>query len=111
MAGSFAGTTLRYGRRGLAGTRATQISLVEGRLTELQRTGEFVFIREHGAAPFETSAMAQAERADRGGAVLVRPDGYIGWAGASARQWDREWVGSPAHIARGAIAAPRVAAG
>jgi 2-polyprenyl-6-methoxyphenol hydroxylase-like FAD-dependent oxidoreductase len=84
VAGSFAGTTLRYGRRGLVGTRATQIPLVEGRLTELQRTGGFVLVREHGAAPVEALGMLQAERADDGPAVLVRPDGYIAWAGASA---------------------------
>ena len=85
VAGSFAGTTLRYGRRGLVGTRATQIPLLEGRLTEMQRTGKLVFVREHGAAPVETPGMLQAERADGGPAVLVRPDGYVAWAGASAQ--------------------------
>lgn len=84
VAGSFAGTTLRYGRRGPVGTRATQIPLVEGRLTELQRTGGFVLVRERGAAPVEAPGMLQAERADDGPGVLVRPDGYIAWAGASA---------------------------
>ncbi|OBG64496.1 MULTISPECIES: FAD-dependent oxidoreductase [unclassified Mycobacterium] len=85
VAGSFAGTTLRYGRHGLVGTRATQIPLVEGRLTELQRTGGFVLVRERGAPPVEAPGMLQAERTDRGPAVLVRPDGYIGWAGPSAQ--------------------------
>ncbi|OBI29242.1 FAD-dependent oxidoreductase [Mycobacterium sp. E2238] len=84
-AGSFAGTTLRYGRRGLVGTRATAISLAEGRLTELQRTGGFVLVREHGAPPVDAPGMLQAERTDRGPAVLVRPDGYIAWAGSSAQ--------------------------
>src|SRR5262249_25627825 len=88
VAGSFAGTTLRYGRRGLVGTRATQIPLVEGRLTELQRTGGFVLVRERGAAPVTASRMLQAERADDGPAVLVRPDGYIAWAGASSEELD-----------------------
>lgn len=85
VAGSFAGTGLRYGRRGLVGTRAAAIPLVEGRLTRLQRGGGYVFIREYGAAPVEAPAMLQAERADHGPAVLVRPDGYIAWAGASAQ--------------------------
>jgi len=89
VAGSFAGTTLRYSRRGLVGTRATTIPLVEARLTELQRTGEFVFIREYGAAPIEAPGVVQAERADRGPAVLVRPDGYIAWAGASVQAPER----------------------
>ena len=85
VAGSFAGTTLRYGRRGLVGSRATGIPLVEGRLTELQRTGGFVLVRERGAPPVEAPGMLQAERTDGGPAVLVRPDGYIGWAGSSAQ--------------------------
>ncbi|GAB1812768.1 FAD-dependent oxidoreductase [Mycobacterium sp. MUNTM1] len=85
VVGSFAGTTLRYGRRGLVGTRAAAIPLVDERLTHLQRGGGFVFIREYGTAPVDTPGMPQAERADRGPAVLVRPDGYIAWAGASAQ--------------------------
>ncbi|OJZ71641.1 FAD-dependent oxidoreductase [Mycobacterium paraffinicum] len=84
VAGSFAGTTLRYGRRGLVGTRATQIPLAGGRLTELQRAGGFVLVRERGAPPVEAPGMLQAERTDRGPAVLVRPDGYVGWAGSAA---------------------------
>ncbi|GAA4536989.1 FAD-dependent oxidoreductase [Mycobacterium paraffinicum] len=85
VAGSFAGTTLRYGRRGLVGTRATAIPLTVGRLTELQRAGGFVLVREHGAGPVDAPGMLQAERTDRGPAVLVRPDGYVGWAGSSAQ--------------------------
>ncbi len=90
IAGSFAGTTLRYGRRGLVGTRATQIPLAEGRLTVLQRSGDFVLIRERGsslaaaAGTADTAEVVQAERTDDGPAVLVRPDGYIAWAGDSA---------------------------
>lgn len=88
VAGSFAGTGLRYGRRGPVGTRATQIPLAEGRLTELQRTPRFVLIREHGADPVEVSGVLQAERTDDGPAVLVRPDGYIAWTGDSV---DERW--------------------
>jgi 2-polyprenyl-6-methoxyphenol hydroxylase-like FAD-dependent oxidoreductase len=87
IAGSFSGITLRYRRsrdqNPLVGTRATQIPLVAGRLTEIQRRPGFVLIREHGAAPVDGYDLLQAERADAGPAVLVRPDGYIGWAGAS----------------------------
>ncbi len=88
VAGSFAGTALRYGRRGLVGTRAATIPLVQARLTQLQRGGGYVLIREHGAAPIEAPGVQQAERADHGPAVLVRPDGYIAWAGASVRAAD-----------------------
>jgi 2-polyprenyl-6-methoxyphenol hydroxylase-like FAD-dependent oxidoreductase len=102
IAGNFAGTTLRYGhRRGesaLVGTRATQIPLAQGRITELQRLPGFVFIRELGAAPVDAAGLLQAERTDDGPAVLVRPDGYIAWAGDSVDRpaWARalaKWSG------------------
>ena len=52
------------------------------RLTELQRTPGFVFVRERGTRPL-VAGVIQTERADDGPAVLVRPDGYIAWAGPS----------------------------
>ena len=93
VAGSFAGTTLRYSHRAdesaLVGTRATQIPLIRERLTQLQREPGFVLIRECGRAAVGVTDLHQAERADAGPAVLVRPDGYIAWAGDSANcaQW------------------------
>jgi 2-polyprenyl-6-methoxyphenol hydroxylase-like FAD-dependent oxidoreductase len=88
VAGSFAGTELRYphrrGEHPLVGTRATEIPLLEGRLTQLQRHAGFVFIREHGEAPIDVPGLVEAERTDGGPAVLVRPDGYIAWAGTSS---------------------------
>jgi len=103
VAGSFAGTTLRYrhrhGESPLVGTRATPIPLTRGRLTELQRSPGFVFIRERAAAPLDTGKLIQAQRTDDGPAVLVRPDGYIAWAGSSAnltawRSVLARWTGS-----------------
>ena len=88
VAGSFAGTELRYprlrGEHRLVGTRATEIPLREGRLTRLQRCGGFVVIRESGEAPLDIPGVVDAERTDPGPAVLVRPDGYIAWAGSSS---------------------------
>jgi 2-polyprenyl-6-methoxyphenol hydroxylase-like FAD-dependent oxidoreductase len=90
VAGSFAGTELRYGRgRGehpLVGTRATEVPLAGGRLTELQRQAGFVLIqaREESACQPAMEKVAVARRTDEGPALLVRPDGYIAWAGPAA---------------------------
>ena len=68
VAGSFAGTELRYphrrGEHPLVGTRATEIPLREGRVTQLQRYAGFVFIREHGEAPVDVPGLVEAERTD-----------------------------------------------
>jgi hypothetical protein len=103
VAGSFAGTELRYphehGQDQLVGTRATEIGLLHGKLTHLQRSAGFVLIREPGVEPVGVPGLVEAERAEAGPAVLVRPDGYIAWVGgSSAREgWMtvlRRWLGS-----------------
>jgi 2-polyprenyl-6-methoxyphenol hydroxylase-like FAD-dependent oxidoreductase len=103
VAGSFAGTTLRYARRRdddpLVGTRATEIPLHETRLTLVQRSVGFVFVREAGAPCIGVRGLAEVERTDSGPAVLVRPDGYIAWAGRSSdvegwRAVLRRWSGA-----------------
>jgi 2-polyprenyl-6-methoxyphenol hydroxylase-like FAD-dependent oxidoreductase len=108
IAGSFAGTELRYPRRRrehrLVGTRATAVPLRDGRLTHLQRYAGFVLVREEGAPAADIPGLVEAERIDAGPAVLVRPDGYIAWAGASS---DRDtlttaltrWTGSSSAVA------------
>jgi hypothetical protein len=109
VAGSFAGTTLRYacqgGENSLVGTRGTQISLTQGRLTELQRVPGFVFVRERGTPEVDVAGVLQAERADSGPAVLVRPDGYIAWVGDSAHRskWAAalaSWTGTAVGVDR-----------
>ncbi|AGL19354.1 FAD-dependent oxidoreductase [Actinoplanes sp. N902-109] len=86
VAGSFAGTGLTYPRRRgdhpLVGTRATEVPLTTGRLTELQRTPGYVLIRPRGTGPVpDRPGIQQTARTDAGPALLVRPDGYIAWAG------------------------------
>jgi 2-polyprenyl-6-methoxyphenol hydroxylase-like FAD-dependent oxidoreductase len=87
VVGSFAGTELRYPRRRhdhlLVGARATEIPLNEGKLTALQRASGFILIREREAPATCCHALGEAQRRDAGPAVLVRPDGYIAWAGLS----------------------------
>jgi hypothetical protein len=103
VAGSFAGTELRYPhRRGedrLVGTRATEIPLQQGRLTRLQRSAGFVLIRECGATTADIATLVEAERTDTGPAVLVRPDGYVAWVGGGTDRGLRDalttWFGPP----------------
>jgi len=70
----------------LVGTRATEVPLVEGRLTEIQRQPGFVMIhaREETVRQPSTGRVKFARRTDEGPALLVRPDGYIAWAGPGA---------------------------
>jgi 2-polyprenyl-6-methoxyphenol hydroxylase-like FAD-dependent oxidoreductase len=106
LAGSFAGTRLRYAHRAgesaLVGTRATRIPLAHDRLAALQREPGFVLIRERGRPALNVTDLHQAERADGGTAVLVRPDGYVAWAGDSANY--SEWLDA---LARWAAPAER----
>ncbi|MFF8382210.1 FAD-dependent oxidoreductase [Streptomyces kanasensis] len=76
------------GAHPLAGRRAPDLALAEGRLYELLREGAFVLVTprgDHPASPEVTAAPGRVVRAtwahpDRHGALLVRPDGYIAWA-------------------------------
>ena len=60
--------------------------LAEGRLTELQRQPGFVLIlgNDEPMNPFIEERVITARRTDVGPALLVRPDGYIAWAGPAA---------------------------
>lgn len=93
VAGSFAGTTLRYTGTGQVGTRGTQIPLTEGRVTRHQRGGGYLLVREREAPVVDAPGLAQAQRSDAGPAVLIRPDGYIAWTGRSS---DRSWTAAVA---------------
>jgi hypothetical protein len=102
IAGSFSGVTLRYPRSSpqsrLVGTRATMVPLTHGHLTAQLRGPGFLLVREKGSAPAE-SGLNEVERSDAGPALLVRPDGYIAWAGSTTggdagwRSALAEWTG------------------
>lgn len=77
------GHSYRAGRRAhrLVGRRAPDWELAEGRLYEVLRERRFVLIAPN-RAPRPASLPGHIVRAhwDRDTTVLVRPDGYVGWA-------------------------------
>ncbi|MFK0175387.1 FAD-dependent monooxygenase [Streptomyces xanthochromogenes] len=69
------------GSHPLAGKRAIDLDLAEGRLYELLRRGEFVLVTSRdGRAVAPQGVVAAHWRSDRGSTLLVRPDGYVAWA-------------------------------
>lgn len=87
IAGMFSGVSISYARRRgehpLVGRRAVQIPLIDGTVTTALRDTAFLMIGEN-----DCSRTDIPRRADHGPAVLVRPDGYIAWAGRSdSNQW------------------------
>ena len=58
--------------------------------------------------PVDAAGLLQAERTDGGPAVLVRPDGYIAWAGDSA---DRSGMGLRPSPLDGRVLQPAVLRG
>lgn len=69
------------GAHRMAGHRAPDIELKEGRLYEALREGEFVLIAPQGVEYEEAGSAVVAHWASgRRTTVLVRPDGYVAWA-------------------------------
>ncbi|MCD0444664.1 FAD-dependent monooxygenase [Glycomyces sp. A-F 0318] len=82
--GMISGVGIHYGHGkdedALVGTRARDTALADGtRLYEALRRGRFVVLDSAEAAP--AAAVGAASAAPDGLARVVRPDGYIGWAG------------------------------
>ncbi|MFK8910988.1 FAD-dependent oxidoreductase [Streptomyces sp. YS-3] len=77
------------GAHRLTGTRVPDLTLTEGRLYELLREGEFVLVTPEDAGAKDTLAarapgrrLIRAHwRGDRRTTLLIRPDGYVAWAG------------------------------
>ncbi|MFF1836125.1 FAD-dependent monooxygenase [Streptomyces sp. NPDC058231] len=71
------------GSHRLTGKRAPDLGLVEGRLQELLRDGRFVLVTPADVpTPSSPSPLVHAHWAsDRTTVLLVRPDGYVAWAG------------------------------
>jgi pentachlorophenol monooxygenase len=86
VAETFSGIGIRYEHRTgdseLVGRRAEDIPTAAGRLYEVLRSGGFVLIAERDVAV--PSGVHAVTRLGDGPALLVRPDGYIAWAGDSA---------------------------
>ncbi|MGW4526889.1 FAD-dependent oxidoreductase [Amycolatopsis sp. NPDC004378] len=83
-AGVFTGTGIRYRRKAsehrLAGTPAGDLPLRDGRLPEALRRGGFVLVAGRDAGRV-AAPVPVAHRTDDGPGLLVRPDGYVAWAG------------------------------
>ncbi|WP_181764639.1 FAD-dependent oxidoreductase [Streptomyces albidus (ex Kaewkla and Franco 2022)] len=94
------------GSHPLAGKRAPDLALTDGRLYEALRQGEFVLVSPAGA-PADTaiasgSPVVQAQAAGSR-TMLIRPDGYIAWASdkpdpEGLRRALSRWTGSPAAV-------------
>ncbi|BCL32226.1 FAD-dependent oxidoreductase [Streptomyces aurantiacus] len=90
---TFSGIGIAYPRRRgehrLTGSRAPDLPLREGsRLFGSLRTPGFLLVLEqHATTPLDVpSSVRVVHREDDGPALLVRPDGYVAWAGDSTTE-------------------------
>ncbi|WP_083949995.1 FAD-dependent oxidoreductase [Herbidospora yilanensis] len=78
------------GAHALVGTRAPDVALAGGgRLYEALRGGHFVLIRAAGVAARHDRVRVAAPATTGGPSMLVRPDGYVGWAGTDTTHLDQ----------------------
>jgi 2-polyprenyl-6-methoxyphenol hydroxylase-like FAD-dependent oxidoreductase len=104
IAGQLSGIGIRYPRpRGahrLVGTRATDIVLPDGtRLYRALHPGRFLLLSPHPAADGWRDRIHPINATIAGAAALIRPDGYVAWAGNSTPRDQpsgavlEEWLG------------------
>ncbi|MFD8823045.1 FAD-dependent monooxygenase [Streptomyces sp. NPDC059605] len=90
LIGMVSGISIAYsaprGAHPLTSKRAPDLSLREGRLHQLLRDGAFVLVTPADAtAPASPAPLVHAHwQGERDTTLLVRPDGYIAWAGDHA---------------------------
>lgn len=116
LVGRLTGIGIAYPRRSRhdhpwTGRRMVDVSCADGRLYELLRTGRFVLVTPRDGGPADRPVdAAGTDRVRTSGsddprmpapAVLVRPDGYVAWAGplsgtaAALRAWCGPHGGTP----------------
>ncbi|MFI7705216.1 FAD-dependent monooxygenase [Nonomuraea sp. NPDC049480] len=87
------------GAHELVGTRAADVPLADGsRLYEALRGRHFVLIGDADVTGWEDQVRVAAPATPGGPLVLVRPDGYVGWAGADAARLHQaltDLIGTP----------------
>ncbi|MEU3500555.1 FAD-dependent monooxygenase [Streptomyces hundungensis] len=99
--GTISGIGISYraerGAHPLTGKRAPDLDLARGRLYELLRRGEFVLVTPPaGEVEAPRGVVGAHWRSGRGDSLLVRPDGYVAWAGedpAALRTALVRWTG------------------
>ncbi len=110
--GMISGLGITYGReRGahrLTGTRVPDLALRSGRLYEALRGGRFLLVLPNGETPsageeYGVTVVQRRTTARDRDRLLVRPDGYIAWAGgpeddAGLRTALTTWAGAPAAV-------------
>ncbi|MGU3433232.1 FAD-dependent monooxygenase [Actinomycetes bacterium M1A6_2h] len=101
VARTFSGIGISYARgrhdHPLVGTRVTDVELTDGTVADALRQPGFLLVAGRGNDTVQ-APISVVRRADDGPSILVRPDGYIAWAGDhTTRAWLTtlsRWTGS-----------------